>query len=52
MGIFDKAKDAISGQGNRRGRCREGGDLVDEKTGGNTPSMSKVQDMAKDSSAR
>jgi phage shock protein A len=50
MGIFDKAKDALSGQSDQvESGVEKAGDMVDEKTGDKyTEHVDKGQDMAKD----
>jgi phage shock protein A len=50
MGIFDKAKDALSGQGEQvESGVEKAGDMVDEKTGDKyTEHVDKGQDMATD----
>lgn len=49
MGIFDKAKDALSEHGDKLGAgVDKAGDIVDQKTGGKYASqVDKGQDMAK-----
>ena len=50
MGIFDKAKDALSGQGEQvDAGVDKAGDFVDEKTEGKyVEQVDKGQDMAQD----
>ena len=50
MGIFDRAKDALSGQREHLGTAVEKvGDFVDEKTeGGYAEQVDKGQDMTRD----
>jgi hypothetical protein len=50
MGIFDKAKDAMSGQSEQvDAGVENAGDMVDEKTEGRyTEQVDKGQDMARD----
>ena len=50
MGIFDKAKDALSGQQDKvDAGVEQAGDMVDEKTEGKyAEQVDKGQDMAKD----
>jgi MT0933-like antitoxin protein len=50
MGIFDKAKDAMSGQQDKvDAGVEKAGDMVDEKTGDKyTEKVDQGQDMAKD----
>jgi MT0933-like antitoxin protein len=50
MGIFDKAKDALSGQGDKADAgVEKAGDMVDEKTEGKyAEQVDKGQDMARD----
>ena len=50
MGIFDKAKDALSEHSDKvDGVVEKGGDLVDEKTGGKyVGKVDQGQDLAKD----
>ena len=50
MGIFDKAKDAMSGQqGKVDAGVEKAGDMVDEKTGDKyTEHVDQGQEMAKD----
>jgi MT0933-like antitoxin protein len=50
MGIFDKAKDALSGNEDKiDAGIDKAGDMVDEKTGDRyTEQVDKGQDMAKD----
>jgi hypothetical protein len=50
MGIFDKAKDAMSGQqDNVDAGVEKAGDMVDEKTGDKyTEQVDQGQEMAKD----
>jgi MT0933-like antitoxin protein len=50
MGIFDRAKDALSGNEDKiEAAIDKAGDLIDEKTGDKyTEQVDKGQDMAKD----
>ena len=50
MGIFDKAKDALSGQQDKvDAGVEQAGDMVDEKTEGKyTEQVDQGQEMAKD----
>ena len=50
MGIFDKAKDALSGQQDKvDAGVEKAGDVVDEKTGDKyTERVDQAQEMAKD----
>ena len=49
MGIFDRAKDALSGQSEQLAAVEKVGDFVDEKTEGKyAEQVDKGQEMARD----